>query len=192
MIKQRIIEEASKLFAKSGVKNVTMGDLAKHLGISKRTIYENFKDKEELLVACADASHVESEEFSRKVLSRTDNMVEAMLAMLQIEGGASLIEEIRKYYPQVYKEHVLRIIDDRSNCYKQMINRGMAEGVFRENLNLEIIVYFFNGRAKDFLLFDLHLNKFSMNEIFENVAVTFLRGMCTDKGLEIIDNYKSS
>ena len=54
MIKQRIIEEASKLFAKSGVKRVKMGDLAKHLGISKRTIYENFEDKEELLIACID------------------------------------------------------------------------------------------------------------------------------------------
>jgi AcrR family transcriptional regulator len=189
-VKQRIIEEASELFVKSGVKSVTMGDLAKHLGISKRTIYENFKDKEEILIACADASHVESEEFINKVLSRTDNMVEAMLAMLQNEGGASLIEEVRKYYPQVYKEHLLRIIDDRSNCFVQMINRCMAEGVFRENLNLEIIVCFFNGRAKDLLLFNLHLSKFPMNEIFENVAITFLRGMCTQKGLEIIDNYK--
>jgi AcrR family transcriptional regulator len=188
MIKQRIIEEASKLFAKSGVKSVTMGDLAKHLGMSKRTIYEHFKDKEELLIACADTSHVESEEFFQKVLSRTDNMVEAMLAMLQIEGGASLIEEVRKYYPQVYKEHLLRIVEDRSGYFEQIINRGMAEGVFRENLNLEIIVYFFNGRAKSFLLSDLHLSKFSMSEIFESIAVTFLRGMCTPKGLEIINH----
>ena len=54
MIKQRIIEEASELFAKMGIKRLTMGDLAKHLGVSKRTIYENFKDKEELLIACID------------------------------------------------------------------------------------------------------------------------------------------
>ena len=48
MIKQRIIDGASELFAKMGIKRLTMSDLAKHLGISKRTIYENFKDKEEL------------------------------------------------------------------------------------------------------------------------------------------------
>jgi AcrR family transcriptional regulator len=192
MVKQRIVEEASKLFVKSGVKSVTMGDLAKHLGISKRTIYEHFKDKEELLIACADASHVESEEFFKNVLSQTDNMVEAMMAMLQIEDGTSLIEEVRKYYPQVYKEHLLRIVDDRSGYFEKIINHGIEEGVFRKNLNLEIIVYFFNGRAKDFLLYDLQLSKFSMYEILENIAVIFLRGMCTDKGLEIIDNYKSS
>jgi len=197
MIKQRIIEEASKLFAKSGVKRVKMGDLAKHLGISKRTIYENFSDKEELLIACI-AYHIDSDDHTAKVLSQADNMVEAMLAMLHIEDSQTsqrkynLIEEVRKYFPQAYKEHVLRVIGDRNHSFEQIVKRGMAEGVFRENLLPEIIVHFFNSRIEDISLDEHYLVKYSLAEILENIAITFIRGMCTTKGLQIVENnYKS-
>jgi len=199
MVRQRIIEEASELFAKSGIKNLTMGDLAKHLGISKRTIYENFKNKEELLIACIDDFNVENEDFPKKVLAMADNMVEAMLAMLQLDSTQTsqrqfaLIEDIRKYYPIVYKGHLLRINADRSKYFEQIIHRGMAEGVFRENIIPEIVVHFFNSRAIDISHDDKFSGKFSLNEVFENIAVIFLRGMCTAKGIEFIDNnYKST
>ena len=198
MVRQRIIEEASELFAKSGIRRITMGDLAKHLCISKRTIYENFKNKEELLIACIDAFQDESEKFPEKIFANAGNMVEAMLAMLQIDGAQvsqgqfSLIEEIRKYFPQVYKEYILRTIDDRSRYFEQMIHRGIAEGVFRKNLKTEIIVHFFHIWSENPVLYEGYLSKFSLSEIFENIAVTFLRGICTAKGLEIIDNCKSS
>ena len=198
MVKQRIIDGASELFAKMGTKRLTMGDLAKHLGVSKRTIYENFKDKQELLIACIDNFSVENEEFPQKILNQSDNMVEAMLAVLRIEDSQasqrkySLIEDVRKSFPQVYKEHVVRVIGDRNHSFEQIIKRGMAEGVFRENLIPEIIVHFFNSRKENISLDEHYLVKYSLAEILENVAITFLRGMCTMKGLQIIENnYKS-
>ena len=68
MTRQRIIAEASALFAKSGIKRLTMDDLAKHIGISKRTIYEHFKNKEELLIACINDYTFGSEDSAQKVL----------------------------------------------------------------------------------------------------------------------------
>jgi AcrR family transcriptional regulator len=196
MVKQRIIEEASELFGRSGVKNATMDDIARHLGISKRTIYENFKNKEELLIACIDAFHVESRMFAEKVLLEANNVVEAILTMMQ-KGAEqtslrqfNMITDIRKYYPQVFKNHLIRFNTDKSRNIEQIIQRGICEGVFRNELNPEIIAYFFCKQDDAIARIDRDLDKFSLTDIFENMVITFLRGTCTAKGLEIIDRYK--
>jgi AcrR family transcriptional regulator len=195
MVKQRIIEEASELFGRSGVKSITMDDLARHLGISKRTIYENFKDKEELLIACIDAFHEESRAFFQKVFHEADNVAEAILTMLQRDAEQAsqshfgMIEEIRKYYPQAYKEHLISFQDDKNRGFEEILKRGIAEGVFRENLKPEIIVHFFTAQMESYVHNDLFMNKFSLFDIFENISITFLRGICTAKGLEIIDRF---
>jgi AcrR family transcriptional regulator len=195
MVKQRIIEEASELFGRSGVKSITMDELARHLGISKRTIYEKFKDKEALLIACIDAFHVKNQEFSQKVFIEADNVADAIVAMMRKEAEQAtqrqfnMIEDIRKYYPQVYKEHLPRFQNDRIRGFEEMLKRGINEGVFRENLNPEIIVHFFCRQAED-ISHNEFLNKFSLSDVFENLGITFLRGICTTKGLEIIDRYK--
>ena len=195
MVKQRIIEEAAKLFGRQGVKSVTMDDLARHLGISKRTIYENFKDKETLLIACIDAFHAENQAFSQKVFLEADNVAEAILIMLQRDAEQAeqrkfnMIEGIRKYYPQVFKQHFACIQNDKYSAFEQILKRGIKEGVFRENLNADIIVLVFCRHAENIELHDDFLSKFSLTDVFDNLVMTFLRGICTAKGLEIIDRY---
>ena len=193
MVKQRIIEEASELFGRSGVKSITMDDLARHLGISKRTIYENFKDKEELLIACIKAFHLKSQIFIDQVFLEADNVAEAILVMLRKDAEQAsqrqleMIEDIRKYYPRVYKVHLSCFQDDKFRKFEEMLKRGIGEGVFRDSLNPEIICTFFCN----FTYLDNYLNKFTLSDVFENLALTFLRGICTAKGLEIIDRYKN-
>ena len=194
MVKQRIIEEASNLFLQTGVKSTTMDDLARHMGISKRTIYENFKDKEALLIACINAFRDENHLFFEKVFTKAENVVYAILVLLQkgLEQSAqrqfNMISEIKKYHPKVYKEHLTRFNDNKYKEMGQLIQRGVNEGVFREDLNPEIIVHFFCRRSDDN---DGWLENFSFTDIFENMIITFLRGICTSKGLEIIDQYNS-
>jgi AcrR family transcriptional regulator len=196
MVKQRIIEEASELFVRSGVKSTTMDDIARHLGISKRTIYENFKDKEELLIACFDAFHAESRTFSQKVFHEADNVAEAILTMLRRDTEKALrrkfdmLDDIRKYYPQIYRKHLTHFQHDKGMEFEQMLKRGITEGVFRENLNPEIIVHLFCRQPEDIMHDDWYLNKFSLTDVFENLVITFLRGICTAKGIEILDRPK--
>ena len=196
MVKQRIIEEASELFGRSGVKSITMDDLARHLGISKRTIYENFKDKESLLIACIDAFHAENQAFTQKVFIEAENVAEAILSFLQrnaeqaTQQQFNVLSDIRKYYPQVYKERLTNLNVHKFQEMEQMIQRGIREGVFRENLNSKVIGHFFSRQMEDVARNTRYLEEFSLNDIFENITITFLRGMCTAKGLEIIDKYK--
>ena len=197
MVKQRIIEEASELFGRSGVKSITMDDLARHLGISKRTIYENFKDKEELLIACVDAFHEENFEMQQKAFLEANNVADAILVILQKNAGPeaqrqfNLINDIRKYYPQVFREHARFQIDQRRKM-EQLIQRGINEGVFRDDLNPEIIALFFCRQGESVTHNDKDFDRFSLAEMFNNIGFTFMRGICTAKGIEIIDKYKKS
>ncbi|MDR1171638.1 MAG: TetR/AcrR family transcriptional regulator [Bacteroidales bacterium] len=196
MVKQRIIEEASELFAGTGVKSTTMDDLARHMGISKRTIYENFKDKEALLIACIDSFHRESAVFSERVFSKEGNVVDAILLMMQKSAEQTslrrldMLNDIRKYYPQVFKDRLMHMHDDKCRGMGQLILRGIDEGVFRDDLNPEIIAVFFSKRADGIAMADRDLDRFSLAEVFENVIITFLRGICTPEGIEIINRYK--
>jgi AcrR family transcriptional regulator len=196
MVKQRIIEEASELFGRSGLKSITMDDLARHLGISKRTIYENFKDKESLLIACIEVFHHRHRTFTEKVFTEADNVAEAILTLLQwnaeqvAQQQFNLMSDIRKYYPQVYKEHLTNLNVHKHQEMEQMIQRGIREGVFRENLNSKVIAHFFCRQLEDIARNARYLEEFSLTEIFDNITMTFLRGICTMKGIEIIDRYK--
>ena len=196
MVKQRIIEEATELFGRSGVRSITMDDLARHLGISKRTIYENFKDKEELLIACIDAFHYERQIHTDKVFLESDNVADALLMLFQMSAGKqaqrhfNMMNDIRKYYPQVFKEHLSHFHHDKHMKMELMIQRGIHEGIFRDDLNVNIIAHFFSEQIDDIVHNDRDLDKYSLADCFENVVITFLRGVCTLKGIEIIDRYK--
>jgi len=196
MVKQRIIEEASELFGRSGVKSITMDDLARHLGISKRTIYENFRDKEELLIACIDAFH---DERSEKVFLDADNVAEAILAMLQksaeitAQWKFNMMNDIRKYYPQVYKNHLSRLHQDERRNFEYVVQRGIREEVFRNDLNPEIVAHFFSKMGEVVVArIDRDFDRFSLADVFNNIVLTILRGICTAKGIEIIDKFRGN
>ena len=195
-VKERIIEEASELFGRSGVKSITMDDIARHLGISKRTIYEKFKDKEDLLISCIDAFHNKKSKHQKDIFLNANNVAEACLVLQQMSADQTtqmqlnMMNDIRKYYPQVYKEHLSRFHIDECHNMEQLIQRGINEGVFRDNINPEIIAHYFSKQGESIVHNDKDLEKFPLSEIFENIAITFMRGLCTIKGIEIIDNYK--
>jgi hypothetical protein len=104
----------------------------------------------------------------------------------------SMITDIKKYYPQVFKVHLSRIKTDKFQNIENLLQRGIDEGVFRNDLNPEIIAYFFCMHDESNSFNDSILEKFSFAEIFENMVITFLRGVCTPKGIEIIDKYKEN
>jgi AcrR family transcriptional regulator len=185
MDKQHIIEKALEMIERSSVKTVTMDDIAQYLGISKRTIYECFESKEDLIAACV------KEKFERRqtIFAEKDNVIDAILVLLQIGSRQqfNMIKDLRKFYPQVYKEHLAQSCLNRHIEMEQLVLRGIREGIFRDDLNAEIIAYFFCTQVKEIIYNNSDFEKFSLSDVFENVAITFLRGICTAKGLEIIE-----
>jgi AcrR family transcriptional regulator len=193
MSKERIIEEAKQLFSHGGIKNTTMDDIARELGISKRTIYENFKDKEEMLVACIESACDESRKFSEQVFAKSDNVIEAVIILLRKgteqarRNPRTSFDEIRKYYPKVYEEQLLCRHSEKLDEMKMLVRQGISEGVFRKDLNPEIVAYLFTQQADGIMINDKGLDSYSLMEVFENMALSYIRGLCTPKGLYILD-----
>lgn len=196
-IKDKIIEGSQKMFVRYGIRSITMDMIAEQLGISKRTIYENFKDKDELLKQCIEVGMAQQKKIHNDILENSANVIEAMIRI--VHHNVSILKainpiffyDVKKYY-HVGKdtmEHndrqvVIQIID--------LLDRGINEGLFRSAINVEIVA---NLLFEQFRLINnqdvFPEEKFSKAEIFENIVINFMRGIATDEGLSLIIKYSS-
>ena len=104
----------------------------------------------------------------------------------------NMMNDIRKYYPQVYKNHLSRLHQDERRNFEHVVQRGIREKVFRSELNPEIVAHFFSKMGEVVVArIDRDFDRFSLADVFNNIVLTILRGICTAKGIEIIDKYNS-
>jgi AcrR family transcriptional regulator len=195
-VKDRIIEGSVELFLIQGVRHTTMDDIAQHIGISKRTIYENFDDKEGLLDEVVSFVYQENKKYFLKVFEESNNVIEAFVKILEkgaeksFKNEHAIFEELKKYHPNVYKRILSCNEYEKQTGMQQFVVMGINQGVFRDDLNPDIIAYIFSKQSEG--LFMVSKNKdfqnYSMRDIFKNMIITFIRGLCTYKGIEILDN----
>ena len=190
LLKGRILETAMKAFAERGVKAVRMDDVAQMLGISKRTLYEIYRDKEELLYQ--GVMHFDQEAkksmnaFIQQASSVMDIILEAYQRRVLRTGTVNPLfyEDIQKY-PKVTDY----LIKEREHAYDQFLGflqRGVREGYFRDDINYELVAQMFNA-INTFVMTQHLLSRYSIQQVFANMLLVPLRGFCTKKGLQVID-----
>ena len=190
LLKGRILETAMKAFAERGVKAVRMDDVAQMLGISKRTLYEIYRDKEELLYQ--GVMHFDQEAkksmnaFIQQASSVMDIILEAYQRRVLRTGTVNPLfyEDIQKY-PKVTDY----LIKEREHAYDQFLGflqRGVREGYFRDDINYELVAQMFNA-INTFVMTQHLLSRYSIQQVFANMLLIPLRGFCTKKGLQVID-----
>ena len=190
LLKGRILETAMKAFAERGVKAVRMDDVAQMLGISKRTLYEIYRDKEELLYQ--GVLHFDQEAkksmnaFIQQASSVMDIILEAYQRRVLRTGTVNPLfyEDIQKY-PKVTDY----LIKEREHAYDQFLGflqRGVREGYFRDDINYELVAQMFNA-INTFVMTQHLLSRYSIQQVFANMLLIPLRGFCTKKGLQVID-----
>jgi len=195
--RQKITEEAALMFRTYGIRAVTMDMLAAKLGMSKRTIYEVFRDKDELLKGVIKWMTQKQREVITKYFNESDNVVEAIFKMLDL-----MADHFQKMSPafQMDMKRYHRIILDNPDEMQdlpyysnnsEILFRGIKEGVFRDDINVEItnkcmleVVRMSND--KDVFPPDDFTNK----DIIRNFYLNYLRGISTPKGLDLIDFYE--
>ena len=190
LLKGRILETAMKAFAERGVKAVRMDDVAQMLGISKRTLYEIYRDKEELLYQ--GVMHFDQEAkksmnaFIQQASSVMDIILEAYQRRVLRTGTVNPLfyEDIQKY-PKVTDY----LNKEREHAYDQFLGflqRGVREGYFRDDINYELVAQMFNA-INTFVMTQHLLSRYSIQQVFANMLLIPLRGICTKKGLQVID-----
>jgi AcrR family transcriptional regulator len=195
-MREKIIHKASELFLSLGFKSVTMDDIANELGISKKTIYVHFPNKTKLVEATT--LHV-FETVScgiDHICSLQKNPIEEIFEIKRFvmdhlkDEKSSPQYQLQKYYPRIFSTLKAKQFEIMQGCVVENLNRGIAMGLYRENLDINFISrIYFNCMVilKDQELFPL--KNFSMNNLMENYLEYHLRGICTPKGIAHLSQY---
>ena len=195
-MKERILSEAERLFWKYGVRSVTMEDIAKQLGISKKTIYQHFSDKEQILYQVIQNKTTQNQSAMECMVIDTTNPVEEILSVLHMmqknadQVSPNLLIDIKRYYPQAfslfrqYKEgQIMRSILEN-------IQKGIEQGLYRPDINPTILARMRVEQIE--LAFNDEMfptDQFSMHDIQAELIHHFVRGMLTEKGFTIYNQY---
>lgn len=197
--RQRIIEEASKMFRTYGIRAVTMDMLANQMNISKRTIYEVFRDKDEVLTGVLDWMAVKQKENTARIMKDSENVIEAIFRIIDMmmdhfqKISPAFIMDIKRIHKEAVgnaeRHHSVPFIDN--NC--EILKKGVEQGIFRDDINVELTNKCMLEVAK--MTVDKETfppDHFPGAEVVKNIYISYLRGISTAKGLELIDKYEKN
>lgn len=194
MLKERILEKAGAKFYQYGIKNVSMSDLASSLGISKRTLYENFKDKEDILRQYLERMKEKRTIKVDKLLQESANIIEVFLYFIDYHKdmdspSVKFYQDIERYYPDIH-QMILEDIERNKINLKEYLKHGIAGGYIREGLNVEVAAFLVEESNYTYMRASyIEKPTFSFQELFFTMMINFIRGISTSKGIEIVDNY---
>lgn len=193
-LRERILVTATEAFASKGIKSITMDDIAAALGISKRTLYEVFSDKESLLKECILKAQSDREAYLQEVYEQSHNVLEVILAVFQKsievfhQTNKRFFEDIKKY-PKVYNMMKERSESD-SEKTMSFFMLGVEQGIFRSDVNFAIVNLLVREQFDVLLNTDV-CNEYSFIEVYESIMFTYIRGISTEKGAKVLEDFIS-
>ncbi len=195
--RDRIINGADELFMRYGIKSITMDDIASHLAISKKTIYQNFKDKDELVLEVMRLKLEEEKREIQEIVDTSSNAIEEIFRVsLYIKTmlsnmNPSVIFDTQKYHVKAWSH----FDEHKGECFEATIfnniKNGIEEGLYRENMSAEIM-----SRLRLWEIefgFDqgvFPISEFNPLDVQMQIFDHFIYGIITEKGKELLDQYK--
>jgi AcrR family transcriptional regulator len=198
-IREKILEGTEVLFMKFGVRSVSMDDIARHLAVSKKTLYQHFADKDELVYRMSERYLARTTRHYEDIQEQAKNPVEELSLISkriktdfeQLNPG--MLFDLQKFHPKawgLYLHHKEKII---SQSVVRNIKQGMTDGYYRPDLNPEIIGIIRVMMIED--AFDEQAfpkTRFNFVEVQYQVFELFVHGICTDKGKKLYQKYKET
>ncbi len=192
---QFIIEKTGELFKKYGIKSVSMDDIAHQLGISKKTLYSFFCDKAQLVKKIISLHNCKRDEKFDEVISQKLNAIDKLLEVskylieIMKETNPVLMYDLKKYYPELMKELVHDHREHIFNNIKANIEKGVSEGLYRDDMNAEIIATIYVARLDD-VIFEGKSNPtiFDQETFFRELFTYHIRGIASNKGIKYFEN----
>ncbi|HTN05604.1 TetR/AcrR family transcriptional regulator [Agriterribacter sp.] len=195
-IQERIAQKAHDLFLRYGIRSISMDEIASQLGISKKTIYQFYADKDTLVDSAIDivvkhnanecSMYREQSENPVHEIFVAADMVKEMLKTM----NPTIMYDLQKYHPAAYKK-----IADHKNKFlyrqiKENLEQGIAMQLYRPDLNTDLVARF--RLASVFMLFNpdlFHPGKLDFGTILEELTVLFLYGITSLKGQKLVQKY---
>lgn len=192
--KNIIINKVKDMFLKYGIKSVTMDDISRELGVSKKTLYQHIKDKEDLVrqIVLNELQQLEKEIF--QFTNININAIELALKISQYlnkslsQINAAVKYDLRKYYPIIFDEFSKMRRDFMYKSIIQNIKKGQREKLFRADINADIIarihVLRLESGSQEYFM---EKKDYSSKELFREIFLYHLRGICSPKGHEFLE-----
>lgn len=190
-VHQRIIDVAGEEFRKQGIRSVRMDDLASMLGISKRTLYEEFEDKEAVLTAVFEKQIQIMEDRYVQYKEESANVLELILKLFRVtlseyaKTNPKYFEEMHRYpkFKECFEEGKVKHMQN----IKSFLDQGKEQGIFRPDLNVELFVKV-QQLIEEKGLKELQ-EQYGMYETFKSTVLVSLRGISTEKSIQMIDDF---
>ena len=191
--RERVIAMAGQMFFEKGIRKVRMDDVAAALTMSKRTLYEMFSDKEELLLECMKVNQEEKIRFAMQVANDSENVLEIVLR-LYMYG----MDNIKKIHPTMFQDikkypKVCAYLDSRKDeklaNNKKFYTLGVQQGIFRADINFDIFQFLMDLSMNGFLNNRVLMEQWTLAEVLDTVMRVNMRGICTEKGQQLLDEF---
>ena len=192
---EEIYISVASIFKKFGIKSQTMDDIARHLGISKKTLYKYFKDKNDLVVKTLNHLNSADCKVIEQIAQNSENAIEESFAI-----SKHVLDQFKDIHPNVwydlerYHPKAMGFMDDHmKNVIYQWVcdnlKKGIEEGLYREDLKIPIIAGIYVSRIKDFfnpMIFKV--DRYSFATIYVEAFRYHIRGIASEKGFEVLKN----
>lgn len=195
--KEKILKVSKGLFQKYGIRSVTMDDIAQKLAMSKKTIYQYFKDKKEIIHTVIDNWILEHIEKSEEIENQAVDSIDAILSVSKYiqnfyeETNPAMVYDLRRHYPETW-DLVRKYRDRMQNTIKRNIRKGIDNGLYRSDLNISVMAALRIEMA--FIKDNEDLfppNQYDLLEVDLQLLEHFVRGLVTKEGFEKLEKYKN-
>jgi AcrR family transcriptional regulator len=195
--KQRIQKAAHDLVMQYGIRSISMDDIAAKLGMSKKTIYLYFKDKDELIEAVVDEVITTNQYACKEDIDRSENAVHEIFLVMDMMAemlkamNPSILHDMQKYHPTAFGKFTKHKNEFLFNVCTQNLERGVKEELYRPEIAVDILCRYrvetmfipFNPEFQQSL-------KHNLAKIEEEILMHFLFGLVSQKGYKLIIKYR--
>jgi len=196
VMKDKIIKKATDMFLKLGFKSVTMDDIAGEMCISKKTIYKYFSNKEKLIEEGTEVVHQKIHTLMEDVIAQNHNAIKENFQMREMfkqmfqSFDQSPAYQLKKHYPEIYEKMMANEIEDCSRFFRSNIEKGITEGLYRKETDIEAAVKFYYT-----LIFSINENTPLEKEAYELEAKALeyhTRAIASAKGITELEKQLKS
>lgn len=196
---RNIADRSREIFMKYGIRSVSMDDISRELGMSKKTLYQHFLNKSDLV---KQVLLFNQEDFERKItniLNENHNAVDDLLYISLIinshmeEVNQAFTFDLQKYYPDLYREFLDKKRNFASHYLTNNILKGIRENLYRGDLNVELLAKLYVQKIED--LHDPQFydrEKISFGEVFQVMFENHIRGIANENGIKYFEDRKKT
>ena len=194
-LREKILRTSMDLMMRIGPQSVTMDMVARDCGISKRTLYETFPNKHNLISDVIKYNQQQSNAKFTEIFEQASNSFEALMGVYTVarefirKTSPVFIADIKRLYPEAFEQYKAQEIDHILSLAK-IIKRAKDEGLALPGVKCKIAAFIFTNNMKSIHnMQDFPFPEYTAAEVFDGAFLNFMRGIATTKGQEIIENY---